>query len=755
MPKDEKSTEFHILVAVGAESQLKPLLSLGCALASTRDGHVTLLTVTAQGERPAWLTVPQECSDKPIEIVVRAGADPAEEILEAVRKAPTDMLVLGWRGRPGQGRYLVGQTLDPLVQRAPCDVIVVSLDADRPPLTDPTTAKRILVPVSGGPNAGLALELALALAPEAEITALYIARSTHGQMGLSYSREQMEEILSPWSKEPRIRGEVVQASGVRAGILAQAGKDYDLLLIGSSQESYLDRVLFGNIPQSVAARSPIPAIITRRHVPGMRVGTRLRRLGGKLYQTLPTLDLHEQIEVYKSIREGAQPKADFFIMIGLASAIATFGLLQNSPAVIIGAMLVAPLMAAMFGLSLGIVRGDLRLLRRAGSATLRGMLLAVAVGVLLGWLMPNPTPQSEILNRTTPNLLDLGVALASGAAGAYALSRKEVSTSLPGVAIAAALVPPLATIGIGLALGDGRIAGGASLLFLTNIVAITAAGGLVFLWLGFRPIPGQLARVRVFQGSMLGAILLLIAVTIPLGALTVQSIHEGQERRALDQAVREEVAKLADVELVEWTILPDENDNHALRLEVRVRCPRTISHREAVELQENVASRLQKPIALLLSVVPTTRLDPFVPPTPTPSPLPGASPTNTPTATSTPTATATPTRTPMPSPTSTPTDTSTPTPSPTPTATETATPTVVPTATPILAQVGGTGGLGVWMYQQPGIGDGKIGALRDGTVVTVIGGPVQANGYSWMEVIDPRRRVGWIPNRYLIKLAGQ
>jgi hypothetical protein len=59
------------------------------------------------------------------------------------------------------------------------------------------------------------------------------------------------------------------------------------------------------------------------------------------------------------------------------------------------------------------------------------------------------------------------------------------------------------------------------------------------------------------------------------------------------------------------------------------------------------------------------------------------------------------------------------------------------------------------MYQQPGLGDGKIGALRDGTVVTVIGGPVQANGYSWMEVIDPRRRVGWIPNRYLIKLAGQ
>ncbi len=754
MPKDKALTQFHILVAVGAENQLKPLLALGCALARAHDGRVTVLTITAEGERPAWLKLPIDCNHNqvPIEITVRAGADPADEILEALREEPADLLVLGWRGQPGRGRYLVGQTLDPLVQRAPCDVIVASLDADRPPLMDPTSAKRVLVPVSGGPNAELALELALALAPEAEITALYIARATHGQVGLSYSREQMEEILEPWADEPRIRGQVVQASGVRTGILAQAGKDYDLLLIGSSQESYLDRVLFGNIPQSVAARSPVPAIITRRHVPGMHVGTRLRRLGGKLYRTLPTLDLHEQIQVYKSIRQGAQPKADFFIMIGLASAIATFGLLQNSPAVIIGAMLVAPLMAAIFGLSLGVVRGDLRLLRRAGSATLRGMLLAIVLAMLLTWLMPTITPQSEILNRTTPNLLDLGVALASGAAGAYALSRKGVSTSLPGVAIAAALVPPLAVIGIGLALGEGRIAGGASLLFLTNLIAITAAGGLVFLWLGFRPIPGQLARVRVFQGSMLGTVLLLAVVTTLLGALTVQSIQESQDRRTLDQTVREEVAKLTDVELVAWTILPEEDNDDTLRLEVSVRCPRTITHSEAVELQENVASRLQKPIALLLSVVPTTRLDPFVPPTPTPSPSPGASPTSTPTVT--PTATSTATSTPTTSPTPTPTNTPTFTPSPTPTPTETATPTATPTPTPVLAEVGGTGGLGVWMYRQPGLAGGKIGALRDGTAVHVIGGPVKANGYDWIQITDPRNRVGWVPDRYLVRFSG-
>jgi uncharacterized hydrophobic protein (TIGR00271 family) len=752
MVDDQQSTDFHVVVAVGAENQLPPLLSLGCRLAAARKGKVTLLTVTEGGERPPWLATPQVCAEAALHTVVRHGADPAAEILAALRAEPADLLVLGWRGKSGKGRYLVGRTLDPVVQGAACDVIVAALGPDRPSLPGSTAVKRVLVPVSGGPNASLALELALALAPEAQVTALYVARQTHGPMGLSLSREHLEEILTPWAGEPRIQGEVVQSARVDAGLLAEAAKGYDLMLVGASQESYLDRVLFGNISQTVAARSPIPAIITRRHARGVRMGTWLRRFGWRLFHVLPTLELHEQIEVYKSIREGAEPKVDFFVMIALAAAIATFGLLQNSPAVIIGAMLVAPLMAAIFGLSLGVVRGDLRLLRRAGSATLRGALLAVAVGALLGFLVPETTPGSEILNRTAPTLLDLGVALASGAAGAYALSRKGVSAALPGVAIAAALVPPLATVGIGLALGEGSIAGGASLLFLTNLVAITAAGGLVFLWLGFRPIPGQMARVRVFQGGIMGTVLLLVAVTIPLGILTAQSVREAIMQRALDQAVRDGVATLHDVELVDWTLLPAGSGDGTVRLEVRVRSPRDVTHAEAVDLQEKVAGQVQRPVALLLSVIPTTRLDPFVPPTPTPTPVPGVTPSLTPTPTALPTSTQTPTHAPTSTPS--PTSTSTPTPTQTPTATETATPTATPTPTPLLAEVGNTGGQGVWMYRQPGLRGGKIGALRDGTVVTVIGGPVQADEYVWIEVIDPRRRAGWIPDLYLVRLAG-
>jgi len=222
-------------------------------------------------------------------------------------------------------------------------------------------------------------------------------------------------------------------------------------MLGASRESTVNRVLFGDIPEKVAAASPAPVIIVKRRVGPMT--NWLRRALDRLSAWMPRVSAEERVDVYRSIRRGARPDADYFVMIGLAAAIASFGLLLNSPAVIIGAMLVAPLMAAIVGLGMGIMMGDVRLLKLAASATLRGMLLAITVGFVIGLLASNSIQTGEVLSRTQPALLDLGVALASGAAGAYALCRKDVSASLPGVAIAAALVPPLATVGIGLAVG--------------------------------------------------------------------------------------------------------------------------------------------------------------------------------------------------------------------------------------------------------------------------------------------------------------
>ena len=748
---------YHVIAAVGEESKLSPLLKVACALARAREGHVTVLSVTASGHRPAWLSVPESCNGVPVRTVVRAGQDPGGEILEEARETHTNLILLGWRGDRGSGRYLLGRTLDPVVQHSPCDVVVVRAESAKGDLGEESAKlERILVPTHGGPNAALAIDLALGFSPTTRVTALYVGRAVHGQAAASYAQEHLDEILEPWADEPRVEGKVILSSSPLQGILQEAAKEYDLIMVGASHENYLDRVLFGNIPQSVAARSPVPALVVKHSTRRMRVESWLRRLVWQLFGMLPTLSLHQQTEVYKALREGADPKIDFFIMIGLSAAIATFGLLQNSAAVIIGAMLVAPLMAAIFGLSLSVVRGDVRLLRRAASALVRGIALSVAVSTLLTLIMPATTLYSEILNRTQPSLLDLGVALASGAAGAYALCRKEVSAALPGVAIAAALVPPLAVAGIGLARWEGSIAGGAMLLFFTNLVAISAAGGLVFIWLGFRPLPGQQERKRIFQGGIYGTVALLLGLTVILGTVTVQSWRDAAWQRNVEQTVGREIAQMEGVQWTgEWRT--NELDDGTLQIEVWVRAQRTIKPQEVVELQEQLSSILDQPIAMVLSIIPSTQLDPMIPPTPTASPPPGATATFTPSPTSTPTATAT--RTPSPTPTATSTATPTHTPTHTPTATATHTPTATatstptPTPTPALAEVGGTGGQGVWMYRLPGLSGGKLVPWRDGTVMTLSGEASEADGFVWIQVIDPKGHLGWIPERYLLYLV--
>ena len=245
-----------------------------------------------------------------------------------------------------------------------------------------------------------------------------------------------------------IEAKVITAPGVVGGILNEA-KEYDLMMLGASEEGLFDRVLFGTIPERIARKSPVPVMIAKQRAPLHQFW--LRRVWTALSRILPTLEAEERSTVYQQSREGARADIDFFVMITLAATIATLGLLLNSAAVIIGGMLVAPLMSPVIGIALAIALGNVRLLRDALESTFKGIFLTVVVALFLASIVPLGEPTGEVLARTSPNLLDLMIALASGAAGAYAVSRKDVSAALPGVAIAAALVPPLGVVGVGLA----------------------------------------------------------------------------------------------------------------------------------------------------------------------------------------------------------------------------------------------------------------------------------------------------------------
>ena len=259
---------------------------------------------------------------------------------------------------------------------------------------------------------------------------------------------------------------------------------------------------------------------------------------------LPTLNAEDQSAVYETMRHNAVANVDFYVLILLSSTIAYFGLLQNSGAVIIGAMLVAPLMSPMMAMAHAIVMGNPRMLGRAAVSTLIGMGLAIAVGALFTFVLPNRAPQSEILARTAPNIFDLIIAVASGAAGAYALSRKEVAAAMPGVAIAAALVPPLCVVGFGIGSFDLRIAWGALFLFLTNLASILLTGAVIFMLLGFRPVEADHSR-RVRRYIMIASIALVV-IAIPLTAITVEYYGEGWRlltvRTTLTDIIAENVA---------------------------------------------------------------------------------------------------------------------------------------------------------------------------------------------------------------------
>ena len=428
-------------------------------------------------------------------------------------------------------------------------------------------------------------------------------------------------------------------------------------------------------------------------------------------------------DVIRELNQASSPGFDYFLLVLLSCSIATFGLITNSAAVIIGAMLVAPLMSPILGISISTVVAQERLFQRASLSLGTGILLSLVLSTILGWvgsilpfdlLVALPT---EVLVRTQPSPFDLGIALAGGAAAAYALANPRLSAALPGVAIATALMPPLCVAGICIAVGNSAAALGALLLLITNLTAISFAGILVFFALGFRPRKHETLWHGMPRGLMISAALVLI-VTIPLVLLTNRLVNEARYNKDVQDTVAAEVAFLKDAQLLD---IEQNLVEEILHLKVTILTTNPPSYARVVSLQQEIAINLDQPVSLQLIVVPGTRLDPLVPPTRTP----------------TPTATAT----------GKPTTTSTFTPSPTPTKTLTPTPTATFTPTPVLAYISNTGGRGVHVQDAP---EGNvIYSLPEGWPVYILYERQTMNNVEWLQIRNENGDVGWVPAIYV------
>lgn len=231
----------------------------------------------------------------------------------------------------------------------------------------------------------------------------------------------------------------------------------------------------------------------------------------------------------------------FYSLIALSTAIATFGLIADSAAVVIGAMLVAPLMIPILALSVAVVYARIDRMIASALTIVLGTLVAILVGVFVTSIVPGTLTATDlprqILDRTTPGLLDLGIAISAGLAAGYVLAHRKIGSSLPGVAISVALVPPLATIGITLRLGATQEWRGALLLFLTNLVAILLAAGAVMVVSGFVPRHiRSLAKGHLTIGFVVSAVA-LVAITIPLAIHTIEQVGDSRLARIVVEEI--------------------------------------------------------------------------------------------------------------------------------------------------------------------------------------------------------------------------
>ncbi len=312
------------------------------------------------------------------------------------------------------------------------------------------------------------------------------------------------------------------------------------------------------------------------------------------------IPLDTQTEIVESVQASAGLGVSYLVLLVLSTLIATFGLLSNSTATVIGAMIVAPLMGPILGIALSLVQGDLPSFRRALLAEAIGVVLclscAIAIARLLGPAQVDLT-QSEIVGRTHPTLLDLAIGFAAGLAGAFATVNRKISGSIAGVAIAVALVPPLCVSGLSLGSGQWDSGLGAFLLFLANFLTIQLAASIIFglvglgHWENFRKQP-PLLRAFLFN-------LLLLLATGYFLALQLATLV--QERRAEQLTRKIALRELSRLNGASLDGLQIRLVKQKLQVDLLARAPEDIGVGTARSLQKTLQQQLGFPVELRIA----------------------------------------------------------------------------------------------------------------------------------------------------------
>lgn len=439
--------------------------------------------------------------------------EPARAVVDEVVRHSVRLLLLPWHEK---SHAAANRSIESNIFRdCPCDLLYVSQENG-----NLAACREIVVATRGGRHASVALSRAVTAAEHAggAVTALYVQLAVD-EVALEIGERRLAKIAhrAGARKNTHVRKRVELADSFAAGVAQALDEPCDLLIFGAPDGRPVQRVINANALPTEGARALAIAIFRSADPYPARLQ---ERLGRTLQRAIPQLDRENRVDLVDRIQSSSQSNFDFTALMGLSTLIATLGLLQDSTAVVIGAMLVAPLMTPLVAIGLAVVQGNRLLLRMALRTVSFGFVLAFVlafgVAVLASWgggPLAN-WPNAQMLARASPGVLDLLVAFASGLAAAYAMGRSNLLSALPGVAIAAALVPPIATAGVATALGEFPLAGGALLLFLTNIVAIILSSSVSLWAVGIRDLHAHGTRERWTPKLMFALCLLALGLAI-------------------------------------------------------------------------------------------------------------------------------------------------------------------------------------------------------------------------------------------------
>jgi uncharacterized hydrophobic protein (TIGR00271 family) len=358
-----------------------------------------------------------------------------------------------------------------------------------------------------------------------------------------------------------IDGEKKQAEELNIEVLKQT-------LILKQQSVYSDKTEKENGRKSIK-------------IEGLPTGETRKELIKRSLPILPRASTEQFQDLFKVLRNNSTISTSFMVMMILSTLIATFGLFANSSPVIIGAMILAPVISPIVSFSMGMVRYDVPMLKESFVTITAGTVVSLAFAAGVSLIIPLKVLTPEIEARLSPTLLDMGIAVSSGIAAAYAHANEGIAKSLAGVAIAVALVPPLAVAGIGIGWWDWEVFSGAILLYATNLAGIILFGGLTFLFLGFAP----------FERAKMGLVytlVIVVLVAVPLSLSFERIMQEANITRALEGATIQNVV-LRDVRIRFGT---------PMVVSLRLVGPQNIAPQRIQEVKKEIEKKIDQPVRL-------------------------------------------------------------------------------------------------------------------------------------------------------------